>query len=152
MTHAELAKEYFLRGYNCSQSVFAAFCDVTGMDEECALRLSSSFGGGMGRMREVCGAVSGVFMVAGLLWGYSSADDKTEKQEHYARIQSLAEVFRKKHKTILCRELLEDLKTDSAPTPSDRTEEYYHERPCLRFVMDAAEILDEMIAENNKKD
>ncbi len=151
MTHAQLARDYFLKGYNCSQSVVAAFGDVTGLPEDTALRLSSSFGGGMGRMREVCGAVSGAFMVAGLLFGYTSPDDQNEKKEHYARIQEIAERFKEKNNTILCRELLENLNTDRSPIPDERTKEYYHSRPCLKFVMDAAEILDEMIERTEKK-
>ena len=84
--HAGKAMELFLDGYNCAQSVFTAFCDLHGMEEKEALRLSSSFGGGMGRMREVCGALSGIFMAAGLLYGYDSPDDKDAKTEHYRRI------------------------------------------------------------------
>ena len=91
--HAGKAMGLFLDGYNCAQSVFTAFCDLHGMDEKEALRLSSSFGGGMGRMREVCGALSGIFMAAGLLYGYDSPDDKDAKTEHYRRIQELAGAF-----------------------------------------------------------
>lgn len=147
MTHREKAERYFLEGRNCAQAVFLAFCDVTGLDEETALKLSSSFGGGMGRMREVCGAVSGMFMVAGILWGYTSADDNAEKKEHYALIQELAARFRARHETIVCRDLLKTLKPDNKPQPSERNANYYHARPCLVFVCDAAEILDEMIKE-----
>lgn len=145
MNHAKKAEELFLQGYNCAQAVYAAFSDVTGMDEPTALRLSSSFGGGMGRMREVCGAVSAMFMVAGHLWGYDTPSDDKIKKDHYALIQKLAADFKEKHATILCRELLSALKPDSNATPSERTAEYYHARPCLRFVVEAATILDEMI-------
>ncbi len=146
MDHRELAGNLFLEGYNCAQAVFAAFCDVTGYDKDTALRISSSFGGGMGRMREVCGALSGAFMVAGVLWGYTSLDDG-EKKDHYARIQEIANRFKEKHHTILCRELLKGISTDTSPLPSVRNEAYYRERPCLRFVEDAAAIIDEMIAQ-----
>ncbi len=146
--HAEKACRLFMEGRNCSQAVFAAFSDITGIDEELALRLSSSFGGGMGRMREVCGAVSGMFMVAGVLYGYSSADDDDEKAEHYRRIQLLAEKFKEKYNTINCGELLKNLKVNTNPVPEKRTEEYYKARPCIRFVETAAEILDEYIAGN----
>lgn len=144
--HAEKACRLFSEGKNCAQAVFAAFCDVTGMDEETALRLSSSFGGGMGRMREVCGACSAMFMIAGILYGYSSCGDGKEKSEHYKRIQALAEEFRSEHGTIICRELLKNLKVDSSPVPSPRTEQYYKVRPCIRFVNTAAEILDRYIS------
>lgn len=146
--HAEIACKLFAEGRNCSQAVFAAFSDLTGIDEELALRLSSSFGGGMGRMREVCGAVSGMFMVAGVLYGYSSADNDNEKAEHYRRIQKLAEEFKAVYGTINCGELLKDLSVNKSPVPEKRTEEYYKARPCIRFVESAAEILDRFIEEN----
>lgn len=144
--HAEKACNLFAEGRNCAQAVFAAFCDVTGMDEETALRLSSSFGGGMGRMREVCGACSAMFMIAGILYGYSSCGDDKEKSEHYKRIQTLAAEFKAKHGTIICRELLKNLTVDSSPIPTPRTEQYYKVRPCIRFVNSAAEILDKYIS------
>ena len=146
--HSETACRLFAEGCNCSQAVFAAFCDVTGMDCETALKLSSSFGGGMGRMREVCGACSGMFMVAGLLYGYSSKENDKEKAEHYKRIQQLAEEFKGEHSTIICRELLKNLSVTSSPIPEKRTEEYYKVRPCVKFVKTAAEIIDRYIAEN----
>lgn len=149
--HSQSACELFASGCNCSQAVFAAFCDVTGMSRETALKLSSSFGGGMGRMREVCGACSGMFMVAGLLYGYVSNDDDKEKAAHYKRIQLLAEDFKAEHGTIICRELLKNLSVTSTPEPDKRTEEYYKVRPCVRFVKTAAEILDRYIAENPPK-
>lgn len=148
MNHSEKAAELFAQGRNCSQAVFAAFCDVTGLDNETALLLASSFGGGMGRMREVCGACSAMFMVAGLLYGYTSTDDNQEKAAHYSRIQQLAGQFRDSYGTILCRELLQGLKVTSDPKPEERTEKYYKVRPCIRFVRTASEILDRYIAEN----
>lgn len=146
--HSETACKLFAEGCNCSQAVFAAFCDVTNMDCKTALRLSSSFGGGMGRMREVCGACSAMFMIAGLLYGYSSQNDDKEKAAHYKRIQQLAAEFKAEHGTIICRELLKNLSVTNTPTPDKRTEEYYKARPCIRFVKMAAEILDRYIAEN----
>ena len=148
MTHQEKARQNFLNGYNCAQAVFCAFCDVTGMDEREALRLSSSFGGGMGRLREVCGAVSGMFMAAGLLYGYDNLDDKSLNAAHYARIQELAARFSSQEKSLICRELLGLTETHSAPEPSDRTQEYYQSRPCPRIVETAARILDKYIEEN----
>ena len=129
------------------QSVFVAFCDITGMDEELAKRLSSSFGGGMGRMREVCGTCSAMFMIAGILYGEGTETDHSIKAEHYKRIQHLAEEFRKKHETIICRDLLKGLAVTSDPTPEKRTEQYYKVRPCVKFVRSAAEILDRYIEE-----
>ncbi|MDK2807371.1 MAG: hypothetical protein PWP24_100 [Clostridiales bacterium] len=120
------------------------------MDRETALRLSSSFGGGMGRLREVCGAVSGMFMVAGTLYGYSDPKDHGAKSEHYARIQELAKEFEEKNHSIICRELLGlDHKKD-VPAPEQRTHTYYKKRPCEALVYQAAEIMERYIKENKR--
>ena len=148
MNHAEKAEYLFAHGCNCAQAVFTAFCDVTGLDEETAKMLSSSFGAGMGRMREVCGACSAMFMVAGLLYGKDTEKDDALKSAHYKRIQELADSFKKEHDTIICRELLKGLKVTSTPEPEKRTEQYYKVRPCVRFVRTAAEILDRYIEEH----
>ena len=146
--HTEKAAALFTQGYNCAQSVFVAFSDVTGMDEELAKRLSSSFGGGMGRLREVCGTCSAMFMVAGILYGKGTETDHAIKSEHYKRIQYLAGEFRKRHETIVCRDLLEGLAVTSEPIPEKRTEQYYKVRPCVKFVRTAAEILDRFLEED----
>lgn len=134
------AKELFLSGYNCSQSVFCSFCEDCGIDFATGLKLSSSFGGGMGRLREVCGAVSAMFMIAGLKYGYTCNNNDEKKAAHYKLIQELAEEFKKEHKSIICRELL-GVETDSY-IPSERTEEYYVSRPCCKFIMTAAKIIE----------
>lgn len=149
MTHSEKAAELFCQGYNCAQSVFAAYCDVTGMDEKTALLLSSSFGGGMGRLREVCGAVSGAFMAAGIIFGYCDPKDDIAKKNHYALIQEIAKKFKEKNSSIICRELVEGIAKDTLPTPTPRNNHFYKTRPCLRFVMDICDILDEFL---NKKE
>ena len=141
-SHTDKACRLFAEGLNCAQSVFVAFTDVTGMDENTAMRLSSSFGAGMGRMREVCGACSAMFMVAGLLYGLEPGFDDTQKAAHYARIQELATAFKEEHKTIVCRELLKGLSVTSDPVPEQRTAEYYRVRPCVQFVRTAADVLD----------
>ena len=146
MNHGQYAAELFLRGYNCSQAVMVAFCDVTGLSEAFAARMASSFGGGMGRMREVCGAVSGMLMVAGLLYGYETPGDDVSKREHYARVQQLAGKFREATGSIVCREILKNPPSD--PNPSPRTEAYYRQRPCARMVVLAAEILDQYMEEH----
>lgn len=147
MDHSYQAAELFLSGCNCAQSVVVAFCDVTGLDREFAAKLSCSFGGGMGRMREVCGAVSGMLMVAGLLYGYSDpGDHDVNKRAHYALVQSLAGQFRQEVGSIVCREILKDPPSDPNPTP--RTQAYYRTRPCARMVMTAARILDDYIAQH----
>ena len=148
MDHADKACELFAGGLNCAQAVFVAFSDVTGMDKELAMRLSSSFGGGMGRMRQVCGTCSAMFMIAGILYGLGEGFTHEDKTEHYKRIQELAARFKEKHETIICLELLKGLKVTSTPEPEKRTEEYYKVRPCIKFVRTAAEILDRFISEN----
>lgn len=146
--HSCIAKKLFEEGYNCSQSVLAAFCDETGLDTETALRISSSFGGGMGRMREVCGAVSGMFMAAGLKYGYTDASDKQAKAEHYRLIRSLGAQFQAENGSIICRQLLGLSEKEESPVPQERTEDYYKKRPCAEFVECAARILDEYIKNN----
>ena len=106
MTHSELAAENFKRGYNCAQAVVLAFADLTDMDEATLSRMSCSFGGGMGRLREVCGTVTGMFLVTGLLRGYDGAETGEVKAAHYARIQALAKEFERQNGSIVCRELL----------------------------------------------
>ena len=144
--YADRACEFFLNEANCAQAVFAAFSDKIGMDEKICLKLSSSFGGGMGRLREVCGAVSGMFLVVGALYGYAENDDE-KKKEHYALIQKLAAEFKDVHHTIICRELLNLEPTVPTPVPTKRDAKFYAERPCLRFVETAAEIIEKLITE-----
>ena len=140
--HSEKAAELFVNGCNCSQAVFGAFAEDCGLSEKTAALLSSSFGGGMGRLREVCGAVSSMFMVAGLLAGYTNDDPKEKKDQHYALIQQLANEFKAKHSTIICRDLLGNLGKSTSPVSDPRTAEYYKVRPCVKFVITAADILD----------
>ena len=139
--YSQIAVENFEKGYNCAQSVFLSYAQDFGIDKETALKLSSSFGGGMGRLREVCGAVSAMFAIAGLQKGYTSNDDDEVKAKHYELIQKLAEEFKKEHNTIICRELLELNEQVSSPIPSKRTEEYYQERPCARFIETACKLI-----------
>ena len=143
MDRAEKVKEYFLSGYNCSQAVFMAFCDLTELDKEKAAKISAPFGGGMGRMREVCGAVSGMLMVFGALYGNTDPSDRNAKHEHYKTVQELADKFKERSGSIICREILKNPSSDPSPTP--RSESFYKERPCVQMVVTAAEILDEYI-------
>lgn len=145
--YSEIARTYFLDGYNCAQAVLLAFSEELKFDKKTAALITGPFGGGMGRMREVCGAVSGMFMAAGLFCGYDNADADQEKKELYALIQELARRFQERNGSIICRELLSlDHKKDD-PNPSARTSEYYKKRPCADFVADAAEILEELLVE-----
>ena len=143
MDHSTYAAELFMKGYNCAQAVAMAFSDMTGLDEKTTARMISSFGGGMGRLREVCGAVSGMLFVAGILYGYDTPDD-VAKKAHYARVQELAGQFREQAGSIVCREILNNPPSDPLPTP--RTEEFYKQRPCVRLVILAAQVLDEYIS------
>ena len=149
MDHAMQAAELFLSGYNCAQSVVVAFCDRTGLQPDFAARMASSFGGGMGRMREVCGAVSGMLMVLGLLYGYDVPGDDVAKKRQYQTVQDLCARFREEKGSIICREILKNPPSD--PNPSPRTAEYYAKRPCAAMVYTAARILDEYIAENPRE-
>ena len=146
MDRAERAAELFLQGYNCAQAVAVAFSDLTGLSPAHSAKMASSFGGGMGRLREVCGAVSGMLLVTSLLYGYDKPEDEQEKKELYKLVQSLAGQFREQNGSIVCRELLKNPPSD--PNPSPRTEEYYRQRPCARMVYTATQILDEYIAEH----
>ena len=146
MDHSITAGELFLGGCNCAQAVFLAFSDVTGIDRKVAAKLSSPFGGGMGRMREVCGAVSGMLMVLGVLYGYDEQDGDPKKKQLYKDVQALAGKFREECGSIICREILKNPASDPNPTP--RTAEFYAQRPCARMVMTAARLLDEFIAEH----
>lgn len=145
MTRREAAMANFLKGYNCSQAITLAFADMVPMDESTLLKMASSFGGGMGRLREVCGSVSGMFMIAGLLYGYDGPETGEVKAEHYARIQELAKEFEEKHGSIVCREMLGLSVRHDVPVPEARTKEYYQKRPCAEIIGDAAEILEQYI-------
>lgn len=146
MEHKFKAAELFIGGYNCAQAVMVAFCDVTGLEESFAANIASAFGGGMGRMREVCGAVSGMYMVLGRLYGYDTPGDDVSKTNLYHQVQDLASKFREQAGSIICREILGNPPSDPNPTP--RTEAYYKVRPCARLVMLAAELMDQFISEH----
>jgi C_GCAxxG_C_C family probable redox protein len=145
MTRTEAARNYFTEGYNCSQAVLLAFSDLLPVQPEFLARMASSFGGGMGRLREVCGAVSGMFLAAGLLYGYDSPEAGAPKAEHYRRIQELAAEFESINGSIVCRELLNLNQKKDPPCPEDRTVEYYRRRPCRELVGIAAGILENYI-------
>lgn len=142
MTRAEKAKAYFEQGYNCAQAVTLAFADEMGLKPEEAAKLASSFGGGFGRLREVCGCVSGMALAAGAIYGYSDPKAMGEKAEHYALVQKLAGEFKERNGSIICRELLDGINNDTNPVPEERTESYYKKRPCADFAYTAADILE----------
>lgn len=149
MDRRKLAHDLFYEGCNCSQAVFCAFEDLTGIDHETSLKLSSGFGGGMGRLREVCGAVSGMVLAADMLYGYTDVSDPTKKSEHYKLVQALCKQFSDETGSVVCRELL-GLNEASEPYSPPRTEEFYNTRPCPKLITLAAGILEDYIKERGE--
>ena len=148
MTRREMAMANFYEGYNCSQSIVLAFADLIPIEKSTLLRMASSFGGGMGRLREVCGSVTGMFMIAGILYGYDGPETGQVKADHYARIQELARRFEETLGSIVCREMLGLSVRHDVPVPEARTQEYYKKRPCPEIIGDAADLLEQYIKEN----
>lgn len=146
MNKQEQARKYFMEGCNCSQAVFTTFCKDFGIDLNTGLKISSSFGGGMGGLRQVCGAVTAMFMIAGLKYGYTDTNNLSLKNKHYKLIQNLAKQFSDKFGSIICKELLlsnANIKKDIS-LPEERTDKYYKTRPCERFVIYATELLEKI--------
>ena len=144
-------------GYNCCQAVVLAYNDIFGIDDEVAAAMSSGFGGGMGRMREVCGSVSAMVMLAGLIVPATDPAVKVDRTRNYALVQDMAGQFKAMNGSIVCKELLGLVPMGSSqavpsesPEPSDRTPEYYKKRPCEELVGISARIVGEKIAEMNK--
>ena len=143
----EKAISLFKEGYNCSQSVVAAYADLYGFTQEQALKMSASFGGGIGRMRQTCGAACGLFLLAGLESGCTEGKDREGKEANYKMVQEFAEEFKKRNGSIICAELLGLAKNAPTPaTPEARTAEYYKKRPCVKMVEEAARIFGEYLA------
>lgn len=136
----ERARELFHEGFNCSQSVVAACADLYGMDEQTALRVAASFGGGIGRMRQTCGAACGMFLLAGLENGSATPHDAEGKKQNYALVQDLAAKFKEENGSLICAELLGIAPKPQEPTPEARTEAYYQKRPCTEMVASAVRI------------
>ena len=148
MTRKEKAMSLFESGYNCAQSGVLAYEDYFELSRETLARMVSSCGGGMGRLREVCGSMSGVFFVSAELYGYSQPGDFEGKKELYRKVQELAKEFELRNGSIVCRRLLGIDHEKDDFVPEQRNEEYYKKRPCKELVGDAAEILDEIIKKN----
>ena len=143
-------KALFEEGYSCSQAVVIAFSDLTGIDEKTAALLSSSFGGGMARLRDTCGAVSGMAMVAGLLFGYSDPTDHAKKSAHYERVRRLIGEFTAENGSYVCRELLAGVPHTAGGVPEQRDPAYYKKRPCGEYVACAVGILERELIEEGK--
>ncbi|MBO5713139.1 MAG: C_GCAxxG_C_C family protein [Clostridia bacterium] len=142
MTKKELGISYFKKGYNCAQAVILAFSDKLGVSEDVAVKLISGFGGGFGRMREVCGAVSGMVAVLSAAHGYANPEDNAGKMALYQTIQGLMNKFKEENGSYICGELLSLPNGASSPIPEARTNEYYKKRPCAELVGSACEILE----------
>lgn len=136
MNRVAKAEELFKSGYNCSQAVIGAFCDDLGLDFDTAMKISEGFGGGMGRMRLTCGAISGMVMVIGMMKS-SGADEGDTRAEVYATVKKLCSEFAEKNGSVMCGDLL-GLNKERAynPNPDARTSEYYKKRPCVDCVKD----------------
>lgn len=145
-----IARNYFLEGFNCSQAVVLAFSDLISLPKDALLCASSSFGGGMGRLREVCGAVSGMFLVLGYLRGYSDPKDYEGKKRLYSEIQELAGIFTSEYGSIVCKELLVGVPNTDGTVPEKRSDEYYKKRPCPEQIEFAAKILHEFLQKHGE--
>ena len=143
MNRREKGENYFKQGFNCAQAVALAFTDKLGLDEEATAKLSSPFGGGFGRMREVCGAISGMIMVLGAVEGNGMNTTDETKLALYQKVQNLMNEFKEKNGSYICRELLALPEGNSDPTPEKRTKNYYEKRPCALLVGDACQMLEE---------
>lgn len=142
----QAAVQNFESGYNCAQSVFLAYSDVFELDLNMAKKMSVSFGGGVGRMREVCGTVSAMAMLAGFKYPVLDQNDQEARTKNYAMVQKMSDMFKEKHGTIICRSLLPAAEANqTAPAPSERTSEYYAKRPCSKYVEEAARIAGRML-------
>lgn len=143
------ARSLFSEGYNCCQAVVLTYSDIASVDKVLLATISAPFGGGMGRLREVCGAVSGMFLIASFISPAPYADNSKSKVANYTLVQEFAESFRQHNKYIVCRELLCLTTSKDEPTPSERTSEYYKKRPCIELVADAARIVGDYINTNH---
>ncbi len=160
-SRAGKAGELFMEGCNCAQAVFVTYADLYGFDRATAMRVAASFGAGMGRMREVCGAVSGMFLVAGMETGATEGRDQEGKRRNYEVVQQLAAWFKEEYGSIICRELLgldkreltgKEREQMLGTTPQARTAEYYKKRPCKEQIIRAAKILEETILKDRFPD
>ena len=137
----EQARRLFTSGYNCSQSVFMTYADLFDLDEQLAATIAAPLGGGMGRLREVCGTVSGMALLAGFITPANDPSDAGAKAANYALVQHFAERFRDLNGAIVCRELLGLSQRKDDPTPEERTAQYYKKIPCVEYVAQATRIV-----------
>lgn len=150
-SRAQKAKDYFLSGYTCCQSLSAAFYDKTGLDESTVLRLTLGFGAGVGRMREICGAVSGMAFIVSAYYGDSESGNTETKKKIYSYIQELVSQFKKINGSVVCADILGlERGRFSSPSPEKRTDDYYKKRPCAEIVFGAADMLNKFLESHPK--
>jgi len=143
---ADRAREMFFEGYNCCQAVVGAFAEDLGMDKVTAMKFAEGLGGGMGRMRLTCGAVSAMALLAGLANSTGLPKNLQKRGEIYALIRDMAKEFSDKNGSIICAELLgAAMPKDDSPMPQERTAEYYKKRPCPECIHDAALIVEKYL-------
>lgn len=146
----EQAVEAFLEGSNCAQAVFSTYADLFGIDRQTAMNLTNSMGGGISRLREVCGTVSAIALLTGLAEGNVDPGDLKAREKVYQRTRDLLAEFEAENGSLICRELLGILGRDKSARPSERTPEYYQKRPCAKFVACAARIIEENLTEQRE--
>ncbi len=142
--YSDKAVELFMSGCNCSQAVFVAFATDLGLSEETALAVSVGLGGGVGRMREICGAISGAAMVVGL------KHPEYDKLQVYELVRAIADEFKKTNPSIVCKELLQLQEMEKSAKPDERTPEYYKKRPCVKIVEDSAKAVEKILFAEEK--
>lgn len=148
MSKSNEAVELFNQGYNCSQAVFSVYSDELGIDKKIALKIAHGFGAGMGKLQEVCGAVTGAFMVLSLKYGSAAANDTVEKERIYGLIREFAHRFEKRNKTIICKKILEaDLINDDRAATTHKVKAI-----CPEMIKNAIEILAELGQEEMKNE
>ncbi len=144
--HSDRAVELFKQGFNCSQAVFAAFADEFEMDEKTALKASAGLGGGVGRLREVCGALSAAAMAAGMVYGATDGSRQDQKAQTYKIVRQIADEFKKQNGSLICRDMLKlDARDIGSYVPEERTEDFYKKRPCLKIIESTAKLADKII-------
>jgi len=146
----EQAAEYFLSGYNCSQSVIAAYCDLFDTDRETALKFTEGFGGGMGRLRSVCGTVTAMFMLSGLKFSKAKPKDLETRTITYAKVRELAGKFAEKNGSYICGELLKGIPLSDGSVPTERNADFYKKRPCLGCIKDSCDLIEKYLLDNNE--
>lgn len=147
-SRVEEAVQTFEAGFGCAQAVFATYADLFGMERETALKLASPLGGGVGRMREICGTVSGMALLTGLKEGNTDPKDNAGKERIYTLVREMSDLFREENGAIVCKELLGKRIREQSARPEERTPEYYAGRPCSRLVASAAKIVEEVLLED----